>query len=110
MLEIILSAVLIAFGILSIYLSIEGGAKDPKLMLVILLGLACLVAGSWLMITTLTLSLILKKLLGLLLAGAGLFLVIGFPDTSDYQRHDMSRAGVLIGLIILIIGIWLLFF
>ena len=109
MIEII-SAVLIAFGILTIYLSIEGGVKDTKLMFILVLGLACIVGGSWLLIKQLTLGLILKKIAGLALAGFGLFLVIGFPGVKDYQSFGMSRAGILIGLIVLIIGIWLLLF
>jgi Na+/melibiose symporter-like transporter len=110
MIEIILAAVLIAFGIMSIYFSIGSGTKDPKLMFILFLGAACIVAGAWLLISSLTLILILKRLVGLALAGIGLFIVIGFPDVKDYQSFDMSKAGVFIGLILLVIGIYFLFF
>ena len=110
MIEIIIGSILIAFGVLSLYFSIEEGVKDTKLMFILVLGVACIVGGSWLLITKLTLGLILQKLAGLVLAGVGLFLIIGFPDIKDYQGFGMSRAGILIGLIILIIGIWWLLF
>jgi hypothetical protein len=108
-LEIILAAVLIAFGLLAIYFSIESGTRDPRLMLILFLGVACIVAGAWLVIANITLGLILKRLVGLALTGIGVFIVIRFPDVRDYQNFNMSRAGLFIGLIILILGLYLLF-
>lgn len=109
-LEIIVSAFLIAFGLLSIFLSIEEGVSDPKLMLILILGAGCLIAGSWLLIDTLTLGLIIRKLFGIVMSGLGLFMLIGFPDIMEYQREDMSRAGIFIGLFMLVIGIYFLLF
>lgn len=106
--EIILAAVLLAFGILTIYFAIESEAKDPKLMLILVLGVICIVAGSWILIKNLTLGWIFGKLAGLGLIGFGLFMVIGFPDIRTYQRAGMGKAGVFLGLIALIIGIYLL--
>lgn len=110
-LDIIAAAVLLAFGILTIWFSFESSLNDKNLVLVLLVGIAAIIAGGWIIITKLTLALILTKLAGLVLAGVGLFLVIGFPDVNlDYQRVGMSKAGVFIGLILLIIGAYLLFF
>jgi uncharacterized membrane protein HdeD (DUF308 family) len=106
--EIILAAVLLAFGILTIYFTIESRARDPKLMLILVLGAICIIAGSWILISSLTLGLILKKLAGLGLIGFGLFMVIGFPDVTDYQRAGVGKAGVFLGLVVLIIGFYLL--
>ena len=108
--EIILAAILMAFGILSIYLSIEEGISDVKLMMILFIGIACVVAGLWILIETLTIGLILKKLLGLGLAGFGLFLIIGFPDIREYQRFEMARSAIFIGLIVFILGIYFLLF
>lgn len=109
-LEIIAAAVLIAFGLLSIYFSVSEGEKDETLLLILAIGTAALILGLWLLITKLTLPLLLRKLAGLFLALAGGFLVLGFPDISEYQRFGMSKAGIFLGLIILIIGIYFLFF
>ena len=84
--------------------------SDVKLMLIIVLGAVCIGVGGWNLILKVTLGLIIKKIAGLVLAGIGLFLITGFPTTSDYQPHDMSRAGVLIGLILFILGVWWLLF
>lgn len=111
MLEIIVAAVLIAFGLLSIYFSVEGELKDSGMLIVLLLGVAAIVGGGWIILTKVTLAMILAKLAGLILAGAGLFLMFGFPDINpDYQREGMSKFGVFAGLILLIIGAYLLFF
>ena len=107
-LDIIAAAILVAFGLLSIYLSIEKGVADPKLMFILLIGVACVTAGAWIIIETLTFELILRRLFGIILSAFGLFMLIGFPDVSDYQRLEMSRAAILIGLIVLIIGLYFL--
>ena len=110
-LDIIAAAVLLAFGILSIWFSFESDLNDKNLILVLLVAVAAIIAGGWIIITKLTLALVLTKLAGLVLAGIGLFLIIGFPDVNpDYQRVRMSKAGIFIGLILLIIGAYLLLF
>ena len=110
-LDIVVAAVLLAFGFLTIWFSFESDLNDKNLVLVLLLGIAAILAGGWIIITKITLALLLTKLAGLILAGLGLFLVIGFPDVNkDYQRVGMSKAGVFIGLVLLIIGAYLLFF
>ena len=108
--EIIAAAVLIAFGLLSIYFSVSEGASDEKMLAILAIGTAALLLGLWILITKLTLMLLLRKLGGLLLVIVGGFLVFGFPDIGDYQRPGMSKAGIFIGLIILITGLYYLFF
>jgi hypothetical protein len=110
MLDIIGAAVLLAFGMLVVYFSLEEGISDEKLMLILIAGVICIVAGLWILITKITLAVILKKLGGLILTGVGLFLIVGFPDISEYQSSGMSTTGIFIGLILFFIGIWFLFF
>lgn len=108
--EIIAAAVLVAFGLLSIYFSVNEGVSDEKMLVIIAIGTASLMLGLWILITKLTLALLLRKLGGLLLSLVGGFLVFGFPDIADYQRFGMSRAGIFIGLVLLVIGLYFLFF
>ena len=108
--EIILAAILIAFGVLSIYLSVEEGVNDIKLMIILFIGIGSVIAGLWVLIETLTIGLILRKLLGLALAGFGVFLIIGFPDVRDYQRFEMAKSAIFIGLIVFVLGIYFLLF
>ncbi|KHO48078.1 MAG: hypothetical protein QT00_C0001G0090 [archaeon GW2011_AR5] len=110
-LEIILAAVLIAFGIIAILFSINEDVNDKQLIVVLLVGVAAIIGGGWIILTHVTLWILLAKLAGLILAGIGLFLIIGFPDVEpDYQLRGMSNAGVFIGIVLLIIGAYLLLF
>jgi hypothetical protein len=50
----------------------------------------------------------LSKILG---AGSfllGLLIIIHFPDITRYQPESMGRAGILIGLILIAIGLYLM--
>ena len=110
-LEIVLAAVLIAFGIVSIYFTIESDANDKKMVIVLLIGAAAIIGGAWIILIHVSLAVLLTKLAGLILAGIGVFLIFGFPDImGEYQRESMSKAGVFFGLILMIIGAYLLFF
>ena len=109
-LDIIGAAILIAFGLLIIFFSAESKTGDEKFMLIFLLGIACVVIGAWIIITKITLAVLLKKLAGLILAGVGFFLVTGFPDITQYQNEKMGITGVFIGIVLIIVGLFLLFF
>ena len=109
-LDVIGAAVLMSFGILAIYFAIDGDAKDSKFLLILLLGLAAFVAGGWILITKITVIVLLTKISGFILLLLGLFLIVEFPDVTQYQIEGFSRAGVFFGIIFFIIGIWLLIF
>lgn len=109
-LEILIAAILIAFGLLSIYFSIEEGMSDNRLILILVIGILSVAAGLWLIFTKISLALILKKLAGLLLAGFGLFMILGFPDIPDYQYQGMAFSGIFIGIVVFVVGAYLLLF
>src|SRR3989338_5905239 len=109
-LEIIIGAILVGFGIMTIYFSIGEGIGDPKLMGILVLGLIATGAGIFVLVKELTFIVIIKKLTGLILGAVGLFFILGFPDISDYQRPGMSKAGIFLGIFLTVTGIWLLFF
>ncbi|MBS3054805.1 MAG: hypothetical protein J4431_04670 [Candidatus Aenigmarchaeota archaeon] len=109
--EYVIGAILIAFGILSIYFSIEQRGtvlKDAHLMIILVIGILSIFGGGWIYVSKLTLGFILKKLFALFLAGLGFFLVVGFPDITDYQKEGMGKAGIFIGIVLCILGVWLL--
>lgn len=109
-LEVIGAGLLIAFGFLAIYFSSDSSIKDSRYLIYILLGIACIVAGGWVLLTKIGLALMLVKLSGLILALLGFFLVVKFPDVTEYQPADMSKTAIFMGIIMLIVGIYLLFF
>ncbi len=110
LLEVLIGAALVAFGIMTIYFTIDQGVSDQKLMAILILGLLCTGAGIYVLVKELTLIGILKKISGFILAAAGLFFVLGFPDITTYQREGMGRAGIFLGIFLIIIGLWLLLF
>ncbi len=109
-LEIVIAAILIAFGLLSIYFSIEEGMSDNRLILILVVGILSVVAGFWLIITKFTLAVLLKKLAGMILSGFGLFMILGFPDIPDYQYQGLAFSGVFIGIVIFVVGVYFLLF
>jgi lipopolysaccharide export LptBFGC system permease protein LptF len=108
--DVILGAILLAFGFLVIYFSSDQSKSDNAYLIALLVGIACVVAGGWIILTKVTLALLLKRIGGIILAAIGLFLIIGFPDViNTYQPEGYSKAGVFIGLVLLIIGLYMMF-
>jgi len=110
MLGVIASALLLAFGILAIFFSLNEVENDRKLLKILVLGIVCIAAGGWYLVSAITLIVLLTKLAALIIAVIGLFLIVGFPDVGDYQIEGFSKTGVFIGLVMLIIGAYFLFF
>ena len=109
-LEIAGASILVAFGLLVMYWSVEEKFDDKRIIMIFLIGLAAVIAGGWIIFSRITLAVLLTKIAGIVLALVGFFLVTGFPDVTDYQPDGMSKAGILIGLAMLIFGIYLIFF
>jgi hypothetical protein len=67
-----------------------------------------------LVVTTLVgIVLLVKKALGLLLILFGIFLLIGFSDVSsqqDYQWPSMTKKGIYLGIIAVLLGLYFLIF
>ena len=73
-----------------------------------LLGILILIAT-----TLVGVVLLVKKALGLLLILFGVFMLIGFSDVSgvqDYQLPSMTRKGIWIGILAVILGLYFLIF
>lgn len=114
-LDIIIAAILIAFGILIIYFGISGqiALSDSRFMSVLALGVLSVMIGSWIILSKITVFLLIKKIGGLILILFGLFMITGFPDLEEYQgfsHYGFSKAGIFIGIVVLVVGGWLLFF
>lgn len=45
-----------------------------------------------------------KKLLGIVLALIGIWLIVKFPDAEDIQYKSFTKAGIAIGILLIIIG------
>jgi hypothetical protein len=53
---------------------------------------------------------ILGFFIGILLGAFGLFMVVFFPNTQEHQAESFTVAGIVIGIISLVIGFLLIFF
>jgi hypothetical protein len=110
MIAILVAAILIALGILAVFLSAESGKKDERLLVVMLVGEISIVAGIWLIISTIGIFTIIKKIAGLLLLVFGGFMILKFPDIDVYQPKGYTITGIFIGIICAVIGVYLLLF
>lgn len=49
-----------------------------------------------------------KQIIGAVSFFVGLLIVIGFPWIKDYQPEEMAKAGIVIGIALIAIGIYLM--
>lgn len=52
----------------------------------------------------------ITKAFGILLALGGIFMMLFFPDVAEAQAHAMSKTGIILGIIMLVAGVWFLLF
>ncbi len=109
-LDIIGAAVMIAFGLLAIYFSAEEGLSDAKMLIVLFIGTILIIAGGWIIVSRITLAELLAKIAGIVFVFIGFFLIWGFPDIEQYQPGGMGKAGVFLGAIFFVVGLYLLLF
>lgn len=109
MIEVIIATILITFGFFSLYYLAKGDANETQALAVLLIGLLSIIVGGWIIFTNLQ-EVIWIKVRGIISIIVGLFLLIKFPDVSQYQKEGFSLIGIFIGLVLLILGIyWLIF-
>lgn len=109
-LEIVIAAIMIAFGVLAIYFSAEEGFGDSRMLAILIIGAVLIVGGGWIIATRITLATLLAKIAGIIFAFFGFFLIWGFPDMTQYQREGMGKAGIFLGVVFFVVGLYLLLF
>ena len=111
LIDVIVSAVLIAFGVLTILFMSEVKLNDTKATALLIASVVAIVLGGWIFVTSIGVFVILQKIAGLILLAVGVFMVLGFPGVvEEYQTAGMAKTGIFIGIVLLIIGAYLLFF
>ncbi len=109
-LEIVGAAVMIAFGLLAIYFSADEGIGEWQMLAILFIGVILIIAGGWIILIRISLAALLAKIAGIVFAFFGFFLIWGFPDITQYQYENMSKAGVFLGVVFFIFGLYLLLF
>ena len=108
--SLLLSAVLIGVGLFLAFLIEKLKKNDKYMYLALFTSIILIVAGGWMLYTSVSAELIKRRLWGILITLFGAYMVFGFPTTSEYQTEAFGYTGVLIGLVSLIGGIYLLLF
>lgn len=107
---LLLSAILIGVGLFLAFLIEKLKKNDTYMYLALIASIALIVAGSWLLYSTVSAGLIKRRLWGIAITLFGAYMVFGFPGTAEYQTPEFGYTGILIGLVSLIGGIYLLLF
>jgi len=106
----LLGIILFAIGIYILYLiQKKGGIEGQKSNLYLFGALAALFIGSYFLFSDFSFELLKRRVIGLLLFMFGFWLSFLFPG-DEYQPEGMGNLGLFVGLIILIGGIWMMFF
>ena len=109
--DVIVAAILVAFGVLTIFFMSETKMNDTKATAMLIISVVLILIGGWLFISSVGIFFIIQKIIGLILLGVGIFMIVGFPGTmGEYQPKGMAKTGIFIGIILIIIGAYLLFF
>ncbi len=109
MLLMIAAAILIALGIFLLYF-LDRELEENKMYLILFIGLAFVALGIYIVFVAISAELIKTKILGLAMAVAGFWLAFKFPGASEMQGEGFGFAGIILGLILMIIGIILFIF
>lgn len=106
---IIIAAILIAFGFFFVYhLDRDIGEKYANMVLIG--GLVLIGLGGFILVKVLTWPVLKIKLIGLVVMLAGYWLVTKFPDVTDYQQEGLGWTAVIMGVVLMIIGGYVLLF
>ncbi|MBU4246426.1 MAG: hypothetical protein ABIF85_06885 [Nanoarchaeota archaeon] len=108
--SLLLSAILIGVGLFLAFMIEKLKANDTKMYIALTASIILIVAGGWMLYTTVSAELIKRRLWGIIITLFGAYMVFGFPSSTDYQPEGFGYTGVLIGLVSLIGGIYLLLF
>lgn len=108
---IIIAAILIAVGIFLIYFLDRVMKKEDWEMYVALgVGIVLILTGLYVAFYNIPIEILQKKLAGFIIGVIGFFLVFKAPDITDYQPSSFGGLSILIGLFLLIIGLYLFAF
>ncbi len=109
--DVIVAAIMMAVGIITIFFMSELKLSDTKAIAALVISVILVVAGAWLFVMSIGIFVILQKIAGLILLGFGVFMILGFPGAvNEYQTMGMAKTGIFIGIVLIIVGAYLLFF
>ncbi len=108
--SLLISAILLGIGLFLLFLIEKLKGKGNDMYYALFAGIILIVAGGWMLYTTVPAELLKRRFWGILITLFGGWMVFGFPSTTEYQTESFGYTGVLIGLVALIGGIYLVLF
>jgi uncharacterized membrane protein HdeD (DUF308 family) len=106
---VILAAILIAVGVFLLY-NLDRDIADNKLLKIVLPGIVLIVLGMYLLFGNIPVEVIKKKVWGIVLSAAGFWTAFRFPDNMDHQPEAFGWTAFIFGIMLMIVGIFLVFF
>ncbi|MCK5042572.1 MAG: hypothetical protein KAI51_01120 [Candidatus Aenigmarchaeota archaeon] len=108
----LIPALMIGFGLFLIYIIViknDEKFNDFKVPKNIILALILIGIGGYVIFSSISSAVLMKKFIGLVLTLLGFFLVFKFPYMSEYNR-GFEVTGIFFGVVILIVGLIVLIF
>lgn len=103
-------AVLVGLGLFLLIKTIEMGKGDKETIIYFFISLGLIIGGCYGLISVISIDVLMKKIGGILSTLIGFFLLFKFPGREGYGVEEFVNLGMLIGLVLLVIGIWLILF
>ncbi len=110
MINEIIGAILVAVGIFIIYKLAESSKKDKEALSIGVLGLILIIGGGYVLLGSIKLYVLVKKIVGILFILLGGFFTFKFPSTTSYGIREFMNVAVLLGLFFIILGVWFVMF
>lgn len=108
----LIPALMIGFGLFLIYIIVIKNHEtfdDFRVPKNVIFALILIGVGGYLLFSSISSAVLMKKLIGLVLTLLGFFLVFKFPFTNEYNR-GFEATGIFFGVVILIVGLIMLIF
>ncbi|MCK5322105.1 MAG: hypothetical protein KAJ47_02480 [Candidatus Aenigmarchaeota archaeon] len=113
--NIVIGSIIMGIGLVSVIMmfSVKGGSgkdNNEAISKKLLFAFVMIVIGGFLLFSEIAPEIIKRKLLGLVITATGYFLAFKYQFVSDYQRDDFAITGAIVGIIMFLIGLYLLLF
>ena len=108
---VLFAGIIIALGVVMLYKIVDmDDVTDKNLYLILIIGSIFVFGGFSLIFSFIPAEIVKRKIYGFILSAFGFWLVFKFPAAPEHQGGDMSLAGIIFGIVMLVLGLyWFMF-
>lgn len=108
---VLFAGLLISIGVVMLYRMVDRGeVEDKNLYIIMIVGSILIFGGVSLIFAYIPAEIVKRKIYGFVLTAFGFWLVFKFPSADAHQGGDMAVAGIIFGIIMLVLGLyWFMF-